>query len=75
MSGFAQIHGQDRAVAFLRRALRDERLAHALLFAGPAGVGKGLTARALASWAQCEVDGEDACGRCASSRRRRASAT
>jgi DNA polymerase III subunit delta' len=47
-------------------ALRASRLGHALLLAGPAGVGKRRFARRLAASLLCESRGEDgdACGRC-----------
>jgi DNA polymerase III gamma/tau subunit len=41
------IFGQDSAVNMLRRAFAADRLPHAMLFAGPRGVGKATTARAL----------------------------
>jgi len=61
---FADIRGQERAIAFLRRGWKGGRLAHALLFAGPAGVGKLATARALALGLHCEVAPFEACGTC-----------
>lgn len=71
MSGLATILGQERAIGMIRRAVRADRLHHANLFHGPAGVGKHTTARALAAWMNCTgraVDGDDACGACRSCR-------
>lgn len=65
---FADIHGQARAIAYLRRAWERQRLTHALLFTGPAGVGKLATARALALGLHCDVAPFDACGACDSCR-------
>jgi DNA polymerase III subunit delta' len=66
---FDDIFGQDAAVEFLRRALRADRLPHALIFAGPAGVGKGTTARALGKLFLCEKPKADRpCGQCDSCR-------
>src|SRR5688572_33503102 len=63
------IFGQDSAIEFLRRALRADRLPHALIFAGPAGVGKGTTARALGKLFLCEKPkGDSPCGKCDSCR-------
>jgi DNA polymerase-3 subunit delta' len=65
------ILGQERVLSHLRTAMRRERLSHAYLFLGPAGVGKATTARALAAALNCSqpaADG-DACGTCPSCRR------
>jgi DNA polymerase III subunit delta' len=65
------VRGQQRAIDFLRQSAAAGRLAHALLFAGPPGVGKGLTARLLAMALLCERSSEsqlDACGECRSCR-------
>jgi DNA polymerase III subunit delta' len=59
-----EVRGQGRAVGFLRRAWEGGRLTHALLFAGPAGVGKLATARGLALGLHCDVAPFDACGTC-----------
>lgn len=50
----------------LSERLANGRLAHALLFSGPAGLGKRTLADALASAALCASRGSDgfACGRC-----------
>jgi DNA polymerase-3 subunit delta' len=58
---FADVRGQDRALAVLRAALSNGRLHHALLFTGPSGVGKRTTALALASALNCDQGG---CGTC-----------
>ncbi len=47
------IVGQDEAIGRLRDALRSNRLPHAMLFAGPDGVGRRTTARALAAAMLC----------------------
>jgi DNA polymerase-3 subunit delta' len=67
--GLAAITGQERACAQLERALRGDRLGQAYLFVGPSGVGKQLTALALARTALCEARGADACERCETCRR------
>ena len=64
MPTFADIRGQDRAIAVLRAALGKGRLHHALLFAGPPGAGKRTTALALAAAINCEVAPGEGCGTC-----------
>ena len=54
-----RVPGQERAIAFLRRAA--ERPHHAYLLAGPEGGGKTLGARAFAAALLCHVGG---CGDC-----------
>ncbi len=67
---FSDVLHQPRAISILRRSLRSGRTHHAYLFDGPEGVGKGLTARALAARLLCEAGGlkpdDDACGTCQS---------
>src|SRR4051812_46798351 len=64
--------GHRRIVALLARSLAHESLPPSLIFAGPAGVGKRLTALAVAQSLNClnpqsTPDLElDACGVCAS---------
>jgi DNA polymerase-3 subunit delta' len=53
MSAFDHIFGQGDAVDWLSRAYRADRLPHGLIFAGPAGVGKATTARALGKLFLC----------------------
>lgn len=59
-----QIQGQDRALGMLRRAMAADRLAHAFVFAGPAGVGKRTTALALARAVLCPEAPGTGCGTC-----------
>ena len=57
----------DRAVAErLQRSLRENRLAHAYLFAGPRGSGKLAMATTLAQALNCLQKKHDACGQCKS---------
>ena len=69
MLNFDNIFGQDGAIDQLRRAYLAQRLPHGLVFAGPVGVGKATTARALAALFLCERPQRDVpCGKCASCR-------
>jgi len=67
MITFDDIFSQDTAVDFLRRAYRAQRLPHGLIFAGPVGVGKSTSARALGALLLCENPKDTApCGKCPS---------
>ena len=60
-----QILGQSAAIAAIERAYTLDRLPHGLIFAGPAGVGKGTTAAALAKLFLCDDPSKTApCGTC-----------
>ncbi len=60
---WADLVGQERTVASLRRAVDRERhaMSHAWLITGPPGSGRSNTARAFAAALQCERGG---CGEC-----------
>jgi DNA polymerase-3 subunit delta' len=61
------VRWQDRAVRFVRRALRSGRAAHAYLLCGPEGAGRLSLARALSKAVLCLDPREgDACGECRS---------
>lgn len=59
-----RILGHEEQMARLRTLLREDRLPHALLFYGPAGVGKLRVAQALAAAILCGEESERPCGRC-----------
>jgi DNA polymerase III subunit delta' len=61
------VRGHDDLIRAFDEIVRCGRLAHAYLFAGPAGVGKRLFARELAKALLCEGRGEalEACDQCA----------
>ena len=64
---FAGIIGQDKAKKLLHRAVEQDRLAHALLFKGPMGVGKKTFAKTFAAALNCqEPGGYEPCGQCPS---------
>lgn len=62
--------GQTRAAAVLRKAILQDRVAHAYLFRGPEGVGKSTAAILFAQALNCECNSPDdlasACGECRS---------
>ena len=61
---FDNIQGQESAIDTLRHALASDRLGHAYLFTGPAGVGKKRTALALTQVLLCEDKPRAGCGLC-----------
>jgi DNA polymerase-3 subunit gamma/tau len=62
---FDDVVGQSHVTITLANALRSERLSHAILLAGPRGVGKTSIARILARSLNCdEGPTEKPCGRC-----------
>ena len=66
---FSDILGQDPALQTLTRALETGHVHHAYRFEGPAGVGKELSAFALAQALVCESPGPLACGQCSACQR------
>lgn len=64
---FADIAGHKKSIAVLERVLNSARIAHAYLFSGPEGIGKGKIAIAFIRQLFC-AEGSG-CGRCSSCRK------
>lgn len=64
--GLNEFLGNERIVSALRGMLSRERVASALLFSGPRGIGKYTLARMFAQAANCQRLQDDFCGECAS---------
>ena len=62
---FSRIVGQSKAKKFLRQVMSREKMPHAYLFTGIAGIGKTMTAMALCMALNCRnSSGVEGCGRC-----------
>ena len=67
---FSSIIGHDRPAGILKRAIKNDAVAHAYLFSGEQGIGKRLTARTFAAALNCQAAGpEGGCGVCSSCRK------
>ncbi len=64
---FSSIIGHERPLSILKRAIANNALAHAYLFSGEPGIGKAMTAYALAEALNCQApQPEGGCGVCPS---------
>ena len=61
---FRDVVNQDHAVLLLRTAIRVEKVGHAYILVGPAGVGRRALAMAFAQVVNCDRPDGDACGEC-----------
>lgn len=68
MTGTLELPWLNETWTTLSGALQRDRLSHALLIHGPAGLGKRALARRLAARLLCNEQADDACGRCQSCR-------
>ena len=66
---FQDIIGHKTVVELLGRALTNQRVSHAYLFAGPKGIGKEFTAVQFARALNCLNMLDDSCGECRSCRK------
>ncbi len=67
---FHSFIGNRRVVEILRRAVHRGRLPHALIFAGPSGVGKRTLALLLAQYLNClQPTNDEACNNCTACRK------
>jgi DNA polymerase-3 subunit delta' len=64
---YSNIKGQDQAIKFLQTAMRNGKLSHAYIFAGPSGCGQSLLARNFAKALNCGANIDSApCDNCIS---------
>ena len=69
MIDLSKIKGQKRALGILTGILNSERVPHAMIFSGPDGVGKRMTAKLFASALVCKDDKIVPCQKCESCRK------
>ncbi len=65
---FSQIVGQEYIIKTLVNAMRNKKIAHAYLFAGPRGTGKTTVAKLFAKAINCENFNGESCDNCPSCR-------
>ena len=63
---FDEVVGQEYIVKILKNTIKNKRIAHAYLFAGPRGTGKTTIAKLFAKAINCEDFNEEACDNCPS---------
>jgi DNA polymerase-3 subunit delta' len=58
------IKGQEKALQYLKSALKNRKLPHAFIFVGPKGSGRSILARLFAQAVNCQDEEHAPCGRC-----------
>jgi len=66
---FEDVKGQDTAAGFLKTAIKNQKLAHAYIFAGPRLSGRALLARNFAKAVNCEDSENAPCDLCPACRK------
>lgn len=67
---FSDIIGQEKAKELLKRSASRNKMSHAFLFRGAAGIGKKTTAKAFAACINCLApENREACGTCTACRK------
>ena len=61
---FSDIKGQHQAIHILQCAIQNKHIAHAYLFTGPEGIGKKMTAFALAQYLNCSAPNQQEFSSC-----------
>ena len=61
---FSEVVGQDYIIKTLVNAIKNNKIAHAYLFAGPRGTGKTSIAKLFAKAINCESFKDEACDKC-----------
>ena len=61
---FSEVVGQEYIIKTLLNAIRNNKIAHAYLFAGPRGTGKTSVAKLFAKAINCESFKDEACDKC-----------
>ena len=61
---FCEVVGQDYIIKTLVNAIKNNKIAHAYLFAGPRGTGKTTIAKLFAKAINCENFNDEACDKC-----------
>ncbi len=63
---FEKIVGHNRIINFLKISIKNNKLAHAYIFEGRSGIGKGLTALEFVKAIVCKENIDDGCDNCPS---------
>ena len=66
MADFSKVIGHESIIEHLKSAISMNKVSHAYIFSGEAGLGKALVADSFAKVLQCEEGAEMSCGKCRS---------
>ncbi len=64
--GFEKITGHDKIIKYIQTAIKQEKLGHAYIFEGQAGVGKGIIALEFIKAINCKNNINNGCDKCSS---------